>query len=285
MQPPPTSSTGQRLHLALTALLLLAAAGALGLVAAGQVRVSWGEPEPAPANEEAPSPPEKKAPPKKGRYRVEYLAGASEAVTEAGEAGFLGGGIEKAWVFRYSGGYLQAQADFRMGEFLATIGPAPGNWQRTLAGQKGAGAERRGFVILAALQSRYPPSQVAQFYFPHLGGICASLTASPLQLLCALPVDAFRLREYRLLVVATPEGKGGTGLRLVIDDHVIVPGPLLGDYAELSAAERLGGGPDLGPGQDLILLERSWGGNRFALQARFLPDAEVERLRAAPPEK
>src|SRR5258707_2621742 len=150
-----------------------------------------------------------------------------------------------------------------MGEFPATIGPAPDTWQRVLANQKGAGTERQGFVILAALQPQYPPSQVVQFYFPHLGGICASLATSPLHLLSVLPVDAFRLRAYRLLVAAKPEGKGGTGLRLVLDGHMIVPGPLMGDYAEPSATERLGGGTDLAPGQDLILLERSWGGNRF----------------------
>jgi hypothetical protein len=265
------------LHMVLTVVLLAGAVAFGGLFAVG--KLTFGAPAPAGGGEGA----EGKAKPRVGRYQVEYLEDASRALSGAGDVAFFGRRSPQAWVFRYSGGYLQCAATFRLGDEKYELGRGRDEWKAFFAdaGPPPAPAPaKQGYLVLAGFP-HVPATDAIDGYVTHLGGIFASLPPAPagrFHLLPYLHIDARHVAEYRLLMSIedprpVPGSKGwnlSTERMFPIAERLVLPSPLL-----WPADEPPGGGKNQSVGEEVNLLDLRLGPNRLTLKAHFLTEDEL----------
>jgi hypothetical protein len=273
----------QRLHLALTLALLAGLVGLAGLAAAGRIHVGRPAAAEPPKEAESPTSPPDAGAGGGGRYRIEAMEEAGQAVHEAAQMELLGERTAGVWVYRYQGGYLACRLECRLGDERVTVGPVPRDWKEQLAREAASdaspeGALRQGFIVLAALDTPLTPAELVQPFLPHLGGLVQPPAAGVLSPLPLLAVPTRQPREFRLFLSAgPPRTRPGTGFRYQLKTHLPLHFPLLPTPQPERAAT--GGGNDLEPGRDVGLLLQERGRNRIELKARFLTDAELARAR------
>jgi hypothetical protein len=266
------------LHLAATALLLAAALALGGLAAAG--RVHFGPP--APGGQERQDRPASSA--AGGRYEIEKVDDVRELLDNAGRLGFFGQQVLEAWVFRYAGGYLQCQLEGEENGQPVAGAPLPGDWKSLLAQDEGvaqgrAGAFRKqGYIVLTAMPSTVGLDEALAAVHLPLSGLFAGAGHGPLHALPPLHLEVSHRRPYRLFLSAGPPPKTpGAGFNLWAEQLLTVRGPLV--PRPLGGEPfHAGGGKDLAPGKDVVLLDRKRGHSRVRLKARFLGDGEVREM-------
>lgn len=271
------------------AVLLLAAVGCGRTEPVAEGEAKPAEPaagptaeKPAPAAAVAEKPPA--SPAAGGRYQIEQVEQDRELVQLIGKLGFFGESVVEAWVFRYTGGLLEARLETDVEGKPTTGDPLPDNWKSLLAsddslrsGAPGA-MEKRGYIILAAMRPQLTVARALAPYQVHLGSLFASAPVGPLHALAPLHLEVNQQRPYRLFISAGPLAKR-TGAGFNAWDEQLLPmrAPLV-QAAPEAEEYHLGGGKDLTASKDLILLDRQRGYSRVRLRVRFLGDGEVSRL-------
>ncbi len=265
-----------KIHWAITAVLLLAVATFAGLTVAGVLRY-----QPSGVTNDNPT---EVAETISGRYRIEKVDDAREVIEAAGMGGFFGPKILEAWVFKYSGGYLQVKLQAEYQDEIAEGEPLPADWPPLLQANDAlkensdVSLRREGYIILTATPSQMPIDEAIQIYSPQLAGSFATATGGPLQMIFPLCLELLHKRPYRLFLSGRPtSGTPGHGYNFWAVHLLPIREPVL--PRDLFREEfYVGGGKDLQPAKDITLLERKRGNSRIKLKARFLPDAEVREL-------
>ena len=294
----PPSPLLYRLHLALTALLVVGLLAFAGLAAAGRVRFG-GPAQPAPStgggdraaaantgkqtskgkdrkkekSEEKPG----------GRYQIEMLDEARQVLSETGKLGMLGENVSHVWVFRYKGGFAEArlETDFNGKPVSSGQIPPPRDWPRFLGQDDGIkqgnplALRKEGYIILMGVQAVLPIGEALRPLQPHLGGMFTVGPAGPLHTLVPYYREVWRQREYRLFLSAgPPKGEAGPGFNLWAGDLVLVRSHFVDDASGTDPGHPTTG-KDLEPGNELVILEHNRGLSKIRLKARFLTDQEV----------
>ena len=275
-----------RAHLLLTGLLLASALAVGGLAAAG--RVHFGKPEQAPqAESKAEFPKEvRERPSTGGRYQIEKVDDMRQMLEGAGKLRFFGEHLLEAWVFKYRGGYLQCHLETEIDGKPALGEPLPNNWSSLLAQDEGvredraADFDKHGYIVLAAVPATITLTDAEEKYRPHILGLFGAAPFGPLHALAPLQFDVAHVRPYRLFVSAGPAPKElGAGFNVWCENGLLVREAIVG--RSLAEEEvHVGGGVDLAPGKDILLLDRKRGYSRVRLKARFLGDGEVREVAA-----
>ena len=271
---PPSSPLTGRLHLALTAALLVGGLSLAGLAVAG--RVHFGEPAPVPPESAKESTPAAKA---EGRYRIEKLDDVRELFRRARDADLIDGEMADCHAFKYRGGLVEVKLEVD-GE---SSGPVPANWgllkeDPSLRQDSAAAVDREGYILLATMRPELTLSDAMAPYQVHLGAIQAFAPFGPLHVLGPLHVEASQRRYYRLLVsIGPPNGEEGVSFNLIHKHDFRVRSPLVSLDPAVEEG-KLGGGKNLQSGKEELLLDRARGYSRVRLKARFLTDGEVHAL-------
>jgi hypothetical protein len=279
------SSWPSRLHLGVTALALLGLATLGGLALAGRLHlgrnVTPASPRAAVAPEKAPDKAAARtARTEGGRYQIKPVEDMRRLFELAGSGGFLGEQFDEAWVFQYTGGFLECKLETDHDGKAITPGPLPSKWGELFAQDeelptgKPEALRREGHLILAALRPQLPINQLAP-YFPHLGGMFVCGPAGPLHQLVSLHLEAWHRIRYRLFLTVARDGANqGARFNLWSEQVMIMRTGILprDPSQEEYHAE---GGKDLSPGADVTILDRQVGRSRLRVKARFLGDDEV----------
>lgn len=279
----PAESPG-RLHLVVVAVLLVAVLSVAGLALAGRTYFA------PPAKTTTPATPEKKETQPAtaderpaGRYRIEKMDEARDLIERTGKLRFFDGGLQDVWVFRYSGGYLQVQLDAEFAGAVATSGPMPEDWKPILTDDRAVSEQRvaplkSGYIVLAAMQPLMTVEQALVPYHPHLGCLLSAGTAGPLHALPALHLDVHLRRPYRLFLSASPPDKAASGGFNLWENQELPIVTRLVPRPRDEEEYHIGGGKDLKPEQDVLLVERQRGSSRIRLKARFLGEGKMQAL-------
>ncbi len=289
----------RRLCVGLTLLLCVAAAAFLGLLASGRARVEWGKkPGGAGAAPAAPADKDKGEPGyvKDRPFTIRHLKAPSELLKELGAVKFIGAPVKEglkasikpgehlaveyrgfadlngAWAFRYQGGCIQARLVCRLGDEGVNTPLVPHTWDGRVPAD-GTVTSRQGYVVLTSVRRNYSSGRKLEPYLPHLGLIAAG----PGGLLPLPAVEAPVRQEYRLLVTAGPPPRtNGVGYTFAIEPTFLFVSPLVGgDDLQAGAETQFEEVKAAKPGEEVVLLEHSWGRNRLELRARFLTGKEL----------
>jgi hypothetical protein len=255
----------------------------LGLFAFGVFRV--GGPSAQPANDGQTA----KKDDAGGRYRIEPADDIRGLLGKAGGLGFLGDRATEAWVFKYSGGFVECGLEAETFGQSSRGATMPDNWARVLASDDAVQAgdpeafRKEGYIVVAAMAPVMSMDEAMESYYPHLGGLFGVGPAGPLNQLTTAHLDSSHWRFYRILITSSaPSGMVGAGHNLWTAHQVNVRLPLLPrDLA--SEEEAVGGGKDLEAGKEVTLIDRHRGLTRIRVKARFLPDPEVREQAAKSP--
>jgi hypothetical protein len=264
-----------KLHAAFTGLLLVVAVSFAALWYKGRAT-----PFAAPAGREE-KPAQADA---AGRYSIEPDEGARFLLDGAGPQGFFGANVLEAWVFKYTGGYLQVSLETDIDGAARSGDVLPGDWPALLSRDDGvrqdkaAAFRKQGYVVLTAMPSVVTVDDALHQYRVQLGGAFAAGHLGPLYTLAPLLQEVTHLRPYRLFLAASPPPKmTGAGFNLWAEHVLPIREPII--PRRLADEEyHVGGGKNLQAGKDFTLLDRSRGHSRVRLKARFLGDGEVREL-------
>lgn len=225
------------------------------------------------------------APSGSARYQIEKVDEICQMVEGAGKLGFFGQPpVLEAWVFKYQGGYLQCHLETDVDGRTEAGDVLPNNWSALLNQDEGlkdnkaVSFEKQGYVILTAIPTTVSLTEALGTYHLPFTGMLAGAPFGPFHALLPLQMEVTHRRPYRLYLSANPmPTKLGTGFNLWSENELpirasIMPRPLSEDEVHV------GGGKDLKPGQDILLLDRQRGSSRVRLKARFLGDGEVRNL-------
>ena len=268
----PSLWTG-RFHFALTTVLVVAAVSIAGLAVAG--RVKFGA---------AVAPEETKPKGEGGRYRIHEVEAGRKILNCIGKTDFFETPLIDSWVFEYKGGLVAAKIETDFQGEVESPGTVPHDWKQFLRRDESlkrdpqASLERSGYIILSAIRPSLSLEEVFAPYHVHLGGFMASGPLGPFSVASILFVEASQPRLYRVLVSTNLSGDVPDGELIVSSlQSIRVRSPLI---ARDPAAEKglIGGGKDLKPGVDELLLDRERGTSRIRLKARFLTDGEAREL-------
>jgi hypothetical protein len=202
----------------------------------------------------------------------------------SGRVGFFDLPILEAWVFKYSGGYLQCQLETVIDGEVQAGEPMPREWpsllkrDKALAENRESAFVKEGHIILTALPSTFRSfdEAVSTYHFA-LTGTFAGGHQGPLHVLMPLHMDVKHRRPYRLFLSAGGSAKGEGGFDLFAEHDVTVIGPIVSRH--LASEEfRFGETRDLKPGKEFVVLERQRGRTLLRLKARFLGDGEVREM-------
>jgi hypothetical protein len=275
----PTASTppsfwAGRLHLALTGILIVAAVSIAGLAVAG--RVKFGE---------AVAPGEgAKAKADGGRYRIQQVDEGRKILNCLGKSDFFETPLVDSWVFEFSGGRVEAKIETDFEGKVETPGMIPHNWKQFLLRDESlkrdplASLDRSGYIIISAIRPAPSLDELFTPYHGHLGGIMAFGPLGPLHVIPTLFVEVNQPRLYRLLIGTNQEADAPEGEFLVSSVQSIrIRSPLIA-LDPATEKGQVGGGVDLKPGTEELLLDRQRGYSRIRLKARFLGDGEVREL-------
>ena len=243
--PPPSSPWVGRLHFALTTILFAAAAAVAGLAIDGRVQFAGAsKPVAAEADDK----------PKGGRYQIEKVTEARNVLNCLGKTDFFDTKLADTWVFAYKGGLLEAKIETDFDGKTESPDTVPHNWKEFLLrdeSQKdnpGASLNRSGYIVLSAIHNVLPFSEMHQ---------------APL---------------YRILVSANRDATVTDGEFTVSSIQSIRIRTSLVPRATATETAKTGGGTDLEPGKEALLLDRKRGYSQIRLKARFLGDSEVLEL-------
>jgi hypothetical protein len=274
-----------RAHLLLTGLLLAGVLVVAGMAAAG--RVHFGKPGPIPSPGPGAEPARwAEGNPKTGRYQIEKVDDMRQVLEGAGKLRFFGEHLLEAWVFKYRGGYLQCHLETEINGRPAIGEPLPNNWTSLLTQDDGvregraSAFDKHGYIVMAAVPATITLADAEEKYRPHLLGLLAGAPYGPLHALAPLHFDVAHVRPYRLFVSAGPAPTElGAGFNVWCENGLLVREAIVGrGLAEEEV--HVGGGVDLTPGKDILLLDRKRGYSRVRLKARFLGDGEVREMAA-----
>ena len=279
---PPSSPWAGRLHLALTAILFLAAVSIAGLAAAG--RVQFGGAVKPVAPEVADARPKPKAMAEEGRYQIEKVEDFHEIIDRAGK-GFFDTEMYDTWVFKYKGGLVETTLEAELGGETVKIAAVPENWKLAMPTRKPEANAAEpplnytGYIIVSAVRPAVTVEEALAPYHAHLGALMAFGPGGPLDVLSALFLEVRQFRPYRIFVSANPPpDAAGRGFNVLDQDRAILVGtPLVIKNPTLEEAV-FGGGKNLQPGKKEIILDRQRGYTRIRLEARFLTDGEAREL-------
>ncbi len=263
-----------RLHLALTLLLVVAAAGIAGLASAGKVQ--FGQ-KPVAATDDSKSKIE-------GRYQIEKVEDVHEILERAGRS-YFGTQRYDVWVFKYKGGLIEATLETDIDGETVKVATVPDDWRETLPLPKTLTKESEvpvnfnGYIIISAIRTDVTEFELIEPYLTHLGGILAFGSQGPLEVVPSLFLEVKQFRPYHIFVSASPPpDENGQGFNIRGRDRpILISTPLLIKNPAIEEAF-VGGGKDLKPGKQEILLDRQRGYSRIRLKARFLGDGEVRDL-------
>ena len=264
-----------RLHLALTLLLVVAAAGIAGLASAGKLQ--FGQ-KPVAATDDSKSKIE-------GRYQIEKVEDAHEILDRAGQK-FFGTEMYDTWIFKYKGGLVETTLETDIDGKTFKLSTVPDNWnkalplQKTLTKDSEVPVKYTGYIIVSAVRSNLTEFEILEPYLAHLGGILAFGSVGPaLSVVPSIFLEVKQFRPYRIFVTANPPPDvSGQGFN--IRDHeraILISTPLIIKNPAVEEAF-FGGGKDLKPGKEETILDRERGYTRIRLKARFLGDGEVREL-------
>jgi hypothetical protein len=273
----PTSPWAGRIHLALTTILFAAALTIAGLAVAG--RVKFGEAAKAVA-------PEAAAKPKSdgGRYQIQKVDSGRKLLECLGKTDFVETPLVDSWVFEYKGGLVEAKLETDYEGKVESPGSVPQNWKQflrrdqSLKRDPAASLDRHGYIIVSAIRPALSLDELFPPYYVHLGGFLAFGSLGPLSVVPTLFVEVNQPRLYRVLVSANLNSDAPDGEFIVSSlQSLRIQAPLV---AREPATEngRVGGGVDLKPGTEELLLDRERGYSRVRLKARFLTDGEAREL-------
>src|SRR5262249_26594727 len=162
--------------------------------------------------------------------------------------------------------------------------PLPNNWASLLSQDEGvredkaSSFEKQGYVVLAAVPATITLADAEEKYRSHLLGVLAGAPHGPLHTLAPLHFDVLHARPYRLFLSSGPMPKDlGAGFNVWCENGLLVREALV-PRAPSEEGFHVGGGTNLKPGQDVLLLDRQRGFSRVRLKARFLGDGEVRDL-------
>lgn len=262
-----------RLHLALTLILVVAAAGIAGL--AGTGRVQFG-PKPVAADDS-------KSKNEEGRYQIEKVDAARKVLDVAGKTPYFQTPLLESWVFEYKGGLLETKIETDFQGEPESPGVVPLDWKSLLRRDESqvrepwAPVDRTGYIILSEIRSPPLADELAPYY-AHLGGFLAFGSLGPLHVMPSLLLDVQQSLQYRVLVSTNrnadaPDGEFTvSALQSIRFRSPIIP------KDPATEKVQVGGGKDLEPGKDELLLDRQRGHSRIRLKARFLGDEEARDL-------
>lgn len=272
-----------KIHAGLTALLMIGIVALAGLAYSGRVHIGKPAGIPERCGEKAGEMPAEAG----GRYRIDSVEEARVLFEGAGKQGFLGTTLLEAWVFKYTGGYLQVHLETDLdgktdsGDEL----PSAEHWPTLLSLDEGirenrsASYRKQGYVILAAMPSVVSVQEAAANYHFQLTGILACGHLGPLHLLPSLSMEVSHKRPYRLYLSADPiPGTGGAGFAPIWAEYLlptrepILPRRLTEEEFHVPLVR------NLQAGKSITLLDRKRGNGRIRLQARFLGDGEIREL-------
>jgi len=275
-----------RIHLALTAVLMVALLALGVLAAAGQLHFGKLTPADAATAEDPAAPKaEEKEKPKEGRYQIEMVDDSRAAVALSLTG--LDVAAREVWVFRYKGGFVQCQLSSDSAPPEEKPGApvnVPPHWKmlrgdKSLQTGKPEHVNREGYLVLIGTSSRIEDDVIA--VQPTLGSVFAAAgPGGPLSSLVPYSREVWRRCGYLLFVSARPlPGREGLGFDYphVPSAHLLeVHSPFV-DYDPPYYAEptRIEAGKDLEAGKEITILERKRGYSTIRLQARFLTDEEV----------
>ncbi|MFM7148731.1 MAG: hypothetical protein ACKO23_02715 [Gemmataceae bacterium] len=216
-----------------------------------------------------------------GRYQIERVEEIQQSMEAAGKLDFFGSSVLQVAVFKYSGGYLQCQVETDVDGKNEVSQAVPDNWNTLLSQDDGIaenveGAFRKqGYIIFTTMPSQLSVSEALSSYHFQVTGMLSSGPQGPLAVLPWFNMEVVHKRPYRLFVSAGPMPKvTGTGFNDWAEYLLPIKGPFI--PKSLAAEEfHVGGGKDLEPGKDIVLLDRRRGNSRVRLKARFLGDGEV----------
>ena len=268
-----------RLHLALTLLLVVAAAGVAGLASAGKVK--FGEAGKSVAPEDGTKTEDEAD---GGRYQIEQVNDARDFLNRAGKNDFFGTTLVDAWVFKYKGGMLEVKLETDFDGETFTAGTVPDDWKLTLHREEShkkdpnASLNRTGYLLVCATRPSVSLSEALSPYHVHIGGLMAFGSLGPINLLPTLFLEVHQPRLYRIfLSAAPPSDVSAGGFNRWDEQSIRIRSPLV---ARDPATEKatIGGGKDLKPNKEVLLLDRERGYSSLRLKARFLGDGEVRDL-------
>ena len=268
----PSNPWTGRLHLAVTVILFVAAAGIGGLAIAGKVQFG-----PKPVGDTSKSKVE-------GRYQIEKVDDVHELLDRAGKR-FFDTEMYDTWVFKYKGGLVETRLETDQGSETINVATFPHDWKVTLPLEKHLTKDSEvpvnftGYIIVSAIRSYVTEVEALEPYHAHLGGIFAFGSLGPLNVVPSLFLEVKQPRPYRIFVSASPPSDvKGQGFNIMDRDRpILISTPLVIQNPALEEAF-CGGGKDLKPGREEILLDRQRGYTRIRLKAKFLGDGEVREL-------
>lgn len=265
-----------KIHAVVTGLLLVAALSFAGLWYKGRAK-----PDASPAkDDEKPA----RADDGDGRYSIEQVEDSRLILDAAGKQGFFGANVLEAWVYKYSGGYLQAFVETDIEGKTQSGEVMPGDWASLVSQDEGILADKatafrkQGYVVLTAMPATLAINEAMEQQRLQIGGIFAGGNFGPIHALLPMLLEVTHMRPYRLFLAASPPPKTtGAGFNLWAEYLLPIRGPFLS--RPLADEEyHVGGGKNLQAGKDITLLDRARGNSRVRLKARFLGDGEVRDL-------
>lgn len=277
----PSSTTWlSRVHLTVTVFLLVLMLTLVGLAATGRLRVGR-SPVQEPETRSQVRQEQESSTTAAGRYQIEKIEDARQLLEGAGKLGFFGQELLEAWVFKYSGGYLQCFLETDIDGKPERSEVLPGDWPALLSQDEGirqdqAQAFRKtGYILLAAMPSTLSIEEAVANCHLQLSSIFTVGQHGALPLLLPLHAEVSVRRSYRLYLSAGPMEKSpGAGFNLWAEHLLPIRGPFI-SRNPASEEFHVEGGKDLKPGKDILLLDRKRGHSRIRLKARFLGDGEV----------
>ena len=160
----------------------------------------------------------------------------------------------------------------------------PENWKLVLRREEAhkkdpnASLNRTGTILVSATRPSVSLSEALAPYQVHLGGFMAFGSLGAINVLPTLFLEVHQPRLYRIfLSAAPPSDVSGGGFNLWDEQSIRIRSPLIARDPSTEKANT-GGGKDLKPGKDILLLDRERGYSSLRLKVRFLGDGEVRDL-------